>query len=190
MQDGDHDHTCTDSTSEGERGTTNTDPVTTTGENTNNNNIWVRNILSTHLTKAQEKILSRGPNFAIVHKSPPVGKYIASIENACSQLRQGEVEDLRGEIKTILKKVQPPKSNITREERRALEELRKDKSNIILTADKGVSLVVIDEDEYIRKAQALFGPTRIQIHPSRPNNKIQEQAHLHLEEHKGRGWNK
>ena len=38
------------------------------------------------LTKAQEKILLRGPNFAIVLKSPPVGKYIASIENACSQL--------------------------------------------------------------------------------------------------------
>ena len=69
--------------------TTQTDLATTTGENTNNNdnnNIWVRNILSTPLTKAQEKILLRGPNFAIVPKSPPVGKYIASIENACSQL--------------------------------------------------------------------------------------------------------
>ena len=48
------------------------------------------------LTKAQEKILSRGPNFAKVPKSPPVGEYIASIENACSQLRQGEAEELRG----------------------------------------------------------------------------------------------
>ena len=95
MQDGDHDHTCIDSTSEGERETTQTD-LATTGENTNNNNIWVRNISSTPLTKAQEKILSRGPYFAIIPKSPPVGKYIASIENACSQLRQGEVEDLRG----------------------------------------------------------------------------------------------
>ena len=107
MQDGNHDHTCIDSTSEGERGTTQTDLATTTGENTNNN-IWVRNILSTPLTKAQDKILLRGPNFAIVPKSPPVGKYIASTENACLQLRQGEAEDLRGEIKTILKKTQPP----------------------------------------------------------------------------------
>ena len=108
------------------------------------------------LTKAQEKILSRGPNFVIVPKSPPVDEYIASLENACSQLRQGEAEELRGEIKTILKKIQPPKSNITREERRALEELRKDKSKIILTADKGVSLVVMDKEEYISKAQALL----------------------------------
>ena len=111
MQDGNHVHTCIDSTSEGERGTTQTDLATTTGENTttnNNNSIWVRNISSTPLTKAQEKILLRGPNFVIVPKSPPVGKYIASIENACSQLRQGEAEELRGEIKTILKKIQPP----------------------------------------------------------------------------------
>ena len=56
----------------------------------------------------QEKILSWGPNFAIVPKCPPVGKYIASIEHACSQLKQGEVEELGGEIKTILKKIHPP----------------------------------------------------------------------------------
>ena len=88
MQDGDHDDTCIDSNSEEKRETMQTDLVTTTGENASNNNsnnnIWVRNILSTPLTKAQEKILLRGPNFVIVPKSPPVGKYIASIENACS----------------------------------------------------------------------------------------------------------
>ena len=180
MQDGNHDHTCIDSTSEGERGTTQTDLATTTGENTtttnnNNNNIWVRNISSTPLTKAQEKILSRGPNFAIVPKSPPVGKYIASIENACSQLRQGEAEDLRGEIKTILKKIQPPKSNITREERRALEELRKDKSKIILTVDKGVSLVVMDKEEYISKAQALLDQPEYKSIPADPTTRYKNK---------------
>ena len=49
-----------------------------------------------------------GPNFAIVPKSPPVGEYIASIENACSQLRQGEAEKLRGEIKTHTKEDPTP----------------------------------------------------------------------------------
>ena len=172
MQDGNHDHTCIDSTSEGERGTTQTDLATTTGENTNNNNnknnIWVRNISSTPLTKAQEKILLRGQNFAIVPKSPPVGEYIASNENACSQLRQGEAEDLRGEIQTILKKIQPPKSNITREERRALKELGKDKIKIILTADKGVSLVVMDKEEYISNAHTLLDQPEYKSIPADP----------------------
>ena len=98
------------------------DGTSNDNNNSNNYSIWVRNILSNPLTEAQEKILSWGPNFAIGPKSPPVGKYIASIEHACSQLRQGETEELRGIIKTILKKIYPPKSNITIEERRALAE--------------------------------------------------------------------
>ena len=95
MQDGDHNHTCINSRSE--RQTIQTETTGESTNNNNNNNIWVRNISSTPLTEAQEKILSQGPNFAIVPRSPPVGRYIASIENGCSQLRQGEVEELRGE---------------------------------------------------------------------------------------------
>ena len=136
----------------------------------------MRNISSTLLTKAQEKILLRGPNFAIVPKSPPVGECIASIKNACSQLRQGETEDLRGEIKTILKKIQCSKSNITREERMALEELRKDKSKMILTADKGKSLVVMDKEEYISKAQALLDQPEYKSIPADPTTRYKNKV--------------
>ena len=41
--------------------------------------------------------------------------------------------------------MQPP-HNITREERKAIRELKEDKSRMVLTADKGVALVVIDTD--------------------------------------------
>ena len=44
-----------------------------------------------------------------------------------------------------------PKYSLNREEHKALEELKKDKNRMILTADKGVSIVVIDKEEYIRK---------------------------------------
>ena len=81
------------------------------------------------------------------------------------------MEELRGEIKTILKKIQPPKSNITKEERRALAELRKDKSKIILTMDKGVSLVVTDREEYIRKAQALLHQPEYKYIPADPSTR-------------------
>ena len=69
--------------------------------------MWVGNITSTPLTEAQLKVLSHGPNFAVVPSCPPVGEYIALIEQACSQLKYGEAEELRGEIKTILKKIHP-----------------------------------------------------------------------------------
>ena len=67
------------------------------------------------------------------------------MEQACSRLSQGEADELRMEVKKILKKAQSqPRttSNITREEFKALKELKEDKSRIILTADKGVALVI------------------------------------------------
>ena len=36
-----------------------------------------------------------------------LGKYIASIEHACCKLKQGEADELRGEMKAILKKINP-----------------------------------------------------------------------------------
>ena len=57
---------------------------------------------STPQTEAQLKFLSHGPNFAVVPRYPPVGEYIASIEQACPQLKQGEAEELRGQVKKIL----------------------------------------------------------------------------------------
>ena len=73
-------------------------------------NTWVRNLSSTLLTQDQVKVLSNGPNYAIVPKVPPVGKYITTIENMCNQLQQGKAEELRGEIKTVLKKIQAAKA--------------------------------------------------------------------------------
>ena len=49
-----------------------------------------------------------------------------------------------------------PKINITKEDRKAIEELRRDKTRMILTADEGVSMVVMDRDDYNQKADALL----------------------------------
>ena len=69
---------------------------------------------------------------------------------------KGEVEELRGEVKAILRKIQPPKSNISLEEQKAVSELRSDNTRVILTADKGVSLVVMNKEEYVKKAEELL----------------------------------
>ena len=101
-------------------------------------NIWVRNLSSTPLTEAQTKELAHGPNFAVVPRCPPVGEYIVAVEHACNYLQQGKAEEMIGEVKSILKKIQGLKHNITGEERKAIDELRKDKTRIILTVNKGV----------------------------------------------------
>ena len=71
---------------------------------------WVRNLSSTPLAEAQTKVYAHGPNFAVVPRIPPVGEYIAAIEHACNQLQQGKAEELRGEVKSILKKIQAPQA--------------------------------------------------------------------------------
>ena len=106
------------------------------------------------------KVLSRGPNFAILPRNPPVGEYIASIENACMKLKQDKVDELRGEIKTILQKIKTPAINITKEEKKALVELRKDTSKTILTADKGVSLVVMNNSLFMTTRDTPLSTTK------------------------------
>ena len=49
-----------------------------------------------------------------------------------------------------------PQMNFTKEEAQALAELRKDHSRVILIADKGVALVVMDRADYNNKAQKLL----------------------------------
>ena len=136
-----------------------------------NENTWVKNLSSTPLTEAQTRPLAHGPNFAVVPRSPPVGEYIAAIEHACNQLQQGKAEELRGEIKSVLKKNQVPKHNITGEERKAIDELRKDKTRIILTMDKGVSMVVMDRDDYNRKAEGILHQPAYKPISNDPTNK-------------------
>ena len=131
---------------------------------TNTRNKWSINISSKHLTKAQEKLLAHGPNVTMVPRSPPVTECAAAIEHTCSKLQQGEAEEFRGEVKTIIKKSYNPQPNITREERKAITELKKDPSRMILTADKGVSLVVMDTEEYIKKPEEMLQhPTYMSI---------------------------
>ena len=136
---------------------------------------WVHNFSSTPLSDAQMKILSRGPNFAILPRNPPVGEYIVSIENACNKLKQGKADEPRGEIKAILKKIKIPTNNITKEEKKALVELKKDTSKTILTANKGVSLVVMNKEDYQKKALELLDQSTYKTLAADPTNKYKNK---------------
>ena len=138
-------------------------------------NNWVKNLSSTPLTKEEEKILSNGPNYAIVPRVPPIGEYVTAIKQVCNQLEQGKVEELRGEVKKALKNVHPPRPNLSRSEKEALDRLRKDKSRVILMADKGVSMVVMDRDDYNTKAEELLHQPTYRPIPNDPTNKMKNK---------------
>ena len=67
-----------------------------------------------------------------------------------------DAQELRAEINYLLKKAKTPRSNITKEEKKALKELREDKERMVLTADKGVAMVVINRKEYLEKVKAYW----------------------------------
>ena len=51
------------------------------------------------------------------------------------------------------------KHNLSRDEMKAIKQLKADKDWMVLTADKGVALVVMDRKEYIRKVRDLLDAT-------------------------------
>ena len=119
-------------------------------------NKWVINISDKPLSADEERLLAHGPNFAIVPKDPPIIQYVAAIEHACTKLEEGKAEELRVKVKVAIQRIQKPKPNITRGERIAIAELKKDPSRMALTADKGMALVVMNTEEYKKKAEELL----------------------------------
>ena len=136
---------------------------------------WVHNLTNTPLTDVQEKVLAHGPNFAVVANEPPIGKYIAQIERMCQKMKQGEVEELRCQIKLILKNITPPKPNISKEEAKAIKELRRDQEKVILTANKGVTMVVMEKKEYIKKSEDLLNQSTYIALTTDPTNKCKNK---------------
>ena len=136
---------------------------------------WVVNLSSQPLSQAEKSLLTHRPNYAVTSRRPPVTECITAIEEVCQKLERGEVEELRGEVKAILKRAHPPKPNISREEQKAMEELRKDTTRTVLTADKGVALVVMDQKEYQKKAEELLDQTTYSMINQDPTTKYKNR---------------
>ena len=61
--------------------------------------------------------------------------------------------------------------NIKKEKQKAIAELKKDNTRIILTADKGVSLVLMDKEDYVKKAEELLNQPTYRTISSGPTTK-------------------
>ena len=90
------------------------------------------------------------------------------------QTQSREAGELRVEVKKTIKKAQnrsKTPSNITKDEFKALKELKEDRDRVILTADKGVTLVIMEKKDYIQKAEELLNTTTYKKIPEDPTNK-------------------
>ena len=91
-------------------------------------------------------------NFSVASQYPPHG---ATEKQVCQKLHQGKVDELQVEINGVLKKAHQPKSSISKEERKAVKQMREDKTGVIFTTDKGIAMVVMDKKYYIKKVEEL-----------------------------------
>ena len=56
-----------------------------------------------------------------------------------------------------------------------MRELKNDNTRIILTADKGVSMVVMDREDYIKKTEELLNQSRYKAIPTDPTTKYENK---------------
>ena len=78
------------------------------------------------------------------------------------QITTQEADELRSDVNRILKQLQQQHNkqcNLNPSQCRALTELKKDNTSVVLTADKGVAMVIMDKQDYINKAQTLLQDT-------------------------------
>ena len=80
-------------------------------------------------------------------------------------------------------------TNITKSEHLALEHCSKDKNYIIVTADKGVALVVMDKAEYITQCEALLQDNLAYQHLSKDTSQtIHKELIKNLQDYKNNNF--
>ena len=108
----------------------------------------------------------------VTPRQPPNLEYITAIEAACTKLSQQDAEELRANINRVLT---PPKPNLTKAQTSALRELKRDRDHIVLTADKGVAMVIMDRQVYINKANQLLNQDTYKAITKDPTNTIKNK---------------
>ena len=89
----------------------------------------------------------------------PIDAYIIATEQAFSKLPTQEADEFRSDINRLLKQQQQQHNNncnLNPAQCRALTQLKQDNTRVVLTADKGVAMVIMDQQEYNNKAQTLL----------------------------------
>ena len=118
---------------------------------------WVRNLSSHKLTEEETDVLGRGLNFAPAMSKVPTKDIVASVEPVLRQhYDPSEANVARAAICNILKKSKPPRANLTFGEKEALKSLRQNEDIVIAKADKGNVTVVMNKEDYEKKAEEIL----------------------------------
>ena len=118
---------------------------------------WGVNLSATQLSTQETQVLQNGLNYALPSKHIPIPKIVASIESGIHHLSKGSKATIQASVVNTLKHTKESSvSNISKEQSRALRNLKKDKDIIIVSADKGRAVVVMNTNDYDKKISDLL----------------------------------
>ena len=120
---------------------------------------WVKNCSQRILNDPELSVLAKGVNFAVAPTKIPVVDIVTSTESVCRKLSDREAGELRSKVANLLSRPRKIESNLSKDELKALDELKKDQDIRILPADKGRIVVVLDTAEYKQKCENLLKDT-------------------------------
>jgi len=107
------------------------------------------------LTSAERSILEKEPKFAPTPSKIPTKDIVCEIEAAIARLPEDTKDNIRTTTASILHRASlPSHSNITKDEKKALKNLKEDSSRVIMKADKGNCFVVLDRTDYDDKMES------------------------------------
>ena len=119
---------------------------------------WVRNISSRPLDKTETRVLSYGLKHSVTPKRIPTESIVSSVEAVLSRQRdlsESAKDNIRSRIASTVQSASIPDNNLTKDEQQALKRLKNDNDIVILPADKGRVIVVMDKTDYFDKMDAL-----------------------------------
>ena len=125
--------------------------VTQSASNITDKTKWVINMPSRQFTYIETDLLSKGLNFSITSKTLPNKGIIATVEDAVKDLEKEEADTIRAKVSLTLQNSKSPKDNLSKDERKALKELQSDASIVVLPADKGISTIILNREDYLEK---------------------------------------
>ena len=120
---------------------------------------WVVNLIDRDLTPNQQEVLRTGLNLAPVSTKFKNQDTIASVEEAARRLPKDDADDLRGRVCIILRSARLAKDSMTKDDQKALKELRNLEDKMILPADWGNATVMMKRSDYDEKMGGILDDT-------------------------------
>ena len=116
----------------------------------------VVNVSHRTLSPQEEEVLALGLSFAIAPKQIPYHEIIAATEATSRRLDKPTADALRQAVNGVLQQAKTPRPNMSFQQRRTIQDLKRDETIVILPADKGRATVVMNSEDYTSKMEEIL----------------------------------